>query len=65
MLFYQIGLGSDALVKQAFPDNLVLRLPNFIFSRVANKMLEVDPNARSSKWWDVSQGKPTQIKPHF
>lgn len=40
---------------------LVLRLPNFIFSRVANKMLEIDPNVRSSMWWDVSQGKPTEI----
>jgi hypothetical protein len=25
---------------------MILRLPNFIFSRVANKMLEVDPSAR-------------------
>ena len=41
---------------------MILRLPNFIFSRVANKMLEVDPNVRSSMWWDVSQGKPTEIE---
>lgn len=41
---------------------IVLRLPNFIFSRVANKMLEIDPNVRSSMWWDVSQGKPTEIE---
>ena len=41
---------------------MILRLPNFIFSRVANKMLEVDPSARSSMWWDVSQGKPTEIE---
>jgi 2-dehydropantoate 2-reductase len=41
---------------------LVLRLPNFIFSRVANKMLEIDPNVRSSMWSDVSQGKPTEIE---
>tara|TARA_R110002153_G_scaffold171435_2_gene324273 strand:- start:15286 stop:16350 length:1065 start_codon:yes stop_codon:yes gene_type:complete len=40
---------------------IVLRLPNFIFSRVANKMLEIDPKVRSSMWWDVSQGKPTEI----
>ena len=40
----------------------VLRLPNFIFSRVANKMLAIDPNVRSSMWWDVSQGKPTEIE---
>ena len=40
----------------------LLRLPNFIFTRVANKMLEIDPNVRSSMWWDVSQGKPTEIE---
>jgi len=41
---------------------MVLKLPNFIFSRVANKMLEIDPKVRSSMWWDVSQGKPTEIE---
>jgi 2-dehydropantoate 2-reductase len=41
---------------------MILRLPNFIFTRVANKMLQVDPNVRSSMWWDVSQGKPTEIE---
>jgi 2-dehydropantoate 2-reductase len=41
---------------------IVLRLPNFIFTRVANKMLEIDPNVRSSMWWDVSQGKATEIE---
>ncbi|WP_299071721.1 2-dehydropantoate 2-reductase [uncultured Paraglaciecola sp.] len=40
----------------------VLRLPNFIFNRVANKMLAIDPQVRSSMWWDVSQGKPTEIE---
>ena len=41
---------------------MVLRLPNFIFKRVANKMIAVDPNVRSSMWWDVSQNKPTEIQ---
>jgi 2-dehydropantoate 2-reductase len=41
---------------------MVLRLPDFIFTRVANKMLEIDPNVRSSMWWDVSQGKSTEIE---
>lgn len=41
---------------------LILRLPNFIFNLVANKMLQIDPNVRSSMWWDVSQGKPTEIE---
>ena len=39
----------------------VLKLPNFLFTRVANKMLAVDPTVRTSMWWDMSQGKPTEI----
>lgn len=45
----------------AYKIPFVLGLPNFIFSRVANKMLEIDPKVRSSMWWDVSQGKLTEI----
>ncbi|AXT59899.1 2-dehydropantoate 2-reductase [Aquimarina sp. AD10] len=40
---------------------LVLRLPNFIFNRVAKKMLAIDPTVRTSMWWDLSQGKLTEI----
>ncbi|WP_166423696.1 2-dehydropantoate 2-reductase [Paraglaciecola sp. 20A4] len=40
----------------------VLKLPNFLFTLVANKMLAVDPNVRTSMWWDMSQGKPTEIR---
>jgi 2-dehydropantoate 2-reductase len=39
----------------------VLRLPDFLFQRIANKMLAIDPNVRTSMWWDVSQGKETEI----
>jgi len=39
----------------------VLRLPDFLFKRIANKMLAIDPNVRTSMWWDVSQGKKTEI----
>ena len=39
----------------------ILRLPNFLFKRVANSMLAIDPSVRTSMWWDVSQGKPTEI----
>ncbi|WP_158769611.1 2-dehydropantoate 2-reductase [Paraglaciecola sp. L1A13] len=39
----------------------VLKLPNFLFTLVANKMLAVDPTVRTSMWWDMSQGKPTEI----
>lgn len=40
---------------------VVLRLPNFVFKLVANRMLAIDPQVRTSMWWDVSQGKPTEI----
>jgi 2-dehydropantoate 2-reductase len=39
----------------------VLRLPDFLFLRIANKMLAIDPNVRTSMWWDLSQGKETEI----
>lgn len=39
----------------------VLSLPDFIFKLVANSMLAVDPNVRTSMWWDLSQGKQTEI----
>lgn len=39
----------------------ILRLPNFLFTMVANKMLAIDPTVRTSMWWDLSQGKKTEI----
>lgn len=39
----------------------VLSLPDLIFKMVANKMLAVDPEVRTSMWWDLSQGKHTEI----
>lgn len=39
----------------------VLRLPDFLFRLVANKMLAIDPQVRTSMCWDVSRGKPTEI----
>ncbi len=39
----------------------VLSLPNFLFNLVANKMLAIDPEVRTSMWWDLSQGKKTEI----
>lgn len=38
-----------------------LELPDFLFSRAANKMLEIDPLARSSMWEDLEAGRPTEI----
>ncbi len=41
---------------------IVLSLPNFLFNLVANKMLAIDPTVRTSMWWDLSQGKKTEIE---
>ena len=39
----------------------VLSLPDFIFKRVASKMLAIDPTVRTSMWWDLQQGRQTEI----
>ncbi|MBA8899322.1 2-dehydropantoate 2-reductase [Phyllobacterium sp. P30BS-XVII] len=40
---------------------LILLLPNFLFRRVARKILAIDPRARSSMWEDFSRGRTTEI----
>ena len=39
----------------------ILRLPNWIFRRVAQRMLRMDAKARSSMWEDLQQGRTTEI----
>ncbi|MDO8773153.1 MAG: 2-dehydropantoate 2-reductase [Burkholderiaceae bacterium] len=39
----------------------VLALPNWLFTRVASRMLRMDASARSSMWDDVQQGRTTEI----
>ncbi|WP_020390559.1 2-dehydropantoate 2-reductase [Kribbella catacumbae] len=39
----------------------VLRLPDFLFKRLASKMLAIDPLARSSMWEDLQAGRQTEI----
>jgi 2-dehydropantoate 2-reductase len=39
----------------------ILRLPNFIFTRLATKMLRMDPSARSLMWDDVQKGRVTEV----
>jgi 2-dehydropantoate 2-reductase len=39
----------------------ILRLPNWLFTRAAARMLRMDENARSSMWDDVQQGRTTEI----
>jgi len=58
-------LGLELPKVTSVPANVVpyvLKLPNFLFKLVANKMLVVDPNVRTSMWWDMSQNKPTEIQ---
>ncbi|GLR70171.1 2-dehydropantoate 2-reductase [Agaribacter marinus] len=38
-----------------------LRLPNAIFNLLAQKMLTIDPLARSSMFWDLSANKTTEV----
>jgi 2-dehydropantoate 2-reductase len=39
----------------------VLRLPDFVFRRLASKMLAIDPYARTSMWEDLQAGRRTEI----
>ncbi|MDG1122978.1 MAG: 2-dehydropantoate 2-reductase [Glaciecola sp.] len=39
----------------------VLTLPNWLFSRVAKSMVDIDPHAKLSMWWDLEQGRATEI----
>ena len=39
----------------------ILRLPDWLFRRVARRMLAIDPEARSSMWEDLHRHRPTEI----
>ena len=39
----------------------LLRLPNWLFTRVAARLLRIDASARSSMWDDLQQGRGTEI----
>ena len=40
----------------------ILRLPDWLFRRVARRMLAIDPEARSSMWEDLDRRRPTEIE---
>lgn len=40
----------------------LMRLPNWIFKLLAQKMLAIDPSARASMWWDLKDGRITEVK---
>ncbi len=39
----------------------LLATPDFIFTRVASRMLAIDPTARSSMWEDLEHGRRTEV----
>lgn len=39
----------------------ILKLPDGLFTLIAQKMLAIDPKVKTSMWWDLQQGKTTEI----
>jgi len=39
----------------------ILKLPDFLFQRIAASMVKIDPKARSSMWEDLQRGRRTEI----
>lgn len=39
----------------------LLRMPSFVFTRVARRLMAIDPRARSSMWEDLERRRPTEI----
>ncbi|MFM1949991.1 MAG: 2-dehydropantoate 2-reductase [Pseudomonadota bacterium] len=54
---------KPAKISKASPFLLpaILRLPNFIFKRLAGSMLKIDEQARSSMWEDLQLGRTTEV----
>ncbi|MFK8042498.1 2-dehydropantoate 2-reductase [Congregibacter sp.] len=39
----------------------LINTPDWLFQRLAQKMLAIDPTARASMWWDLKNGKTTEV----
>ncbi|MEO0368512.1 MAG: 2-dehydropantoate 2-reductase, partial [Pseudomonadota bacterium] len=39
----------------------LMTLPNWLYLRLAQTMLAIDPTARASMWWDIKNGKQTEV----
>lgn len=62
MVLKQSGIrpiGSGGMRANMAP--FILSLPNFLFLHVASRMIQIDPQARTSMWQDLQQGKKTEI----
>ncbi|WP_273426810.1 2-dehydropantoate 2-reductase [Marinobacter sp.] len=56
--------GIEAVQLTPVPMHLVpsvMGLPNWLFTRLAKRMLEIDPIARSSMWEDLEAGRATEV----
>jgi 2-dehydropantoate 2-reductase len=52
-------VGVEGVPPRAIP--FILRLPDWLFRRVARRMLAIDPAARSSMWEDLALRRSTEI----
>ncbi|WP_039948710.1 2-dehydropantoate 2-reductase [Leptospira fainei] len=50
---------AGKMIPQLAP--LILKLPDCLFFKAAASMVKIDPEARSSMWEDLNQGRPTEI----
>ena len=41
---------------------IILKLPNFLFFRIASNMIKIDPEARSSMWEDLNLNRKTEFE---
>ena len=39
----------------------ILRLPEFLYRLIENSVVKMDETARSSMWWDITEGRHTEI----
>jgi len=39
----------------------VLNTPNFIFNVLGSKMMDIDPTVRTSMWWDINNGRLSEV----
>ncbi|MBW0146640.1 2-dehydropantoate 2-reductase [Marinobacter arenosus] len=56
--------GIETIQLTAIPMRLVpvvMTLPDWLFTRLASRMLAIDPIARSSMWEDLEAGRPTEV----
>lgn len=56
--------GIETIQLTAIPMRLVpvvMSLPDWLFTRLASRMLAIDPIARSSMWEDLEAGRPTEV----